>query len=206
MHVTGEASSLWRRIVEDRINLIMEYEEQGIPVIGVVKRVEQSSLLSHSQQFSKLVKARCGVDLTYYSPPGDQALIHLLLSLSKCWNQTSEMARTPTLEYTPEGYGLSKLFTYIVIPPSQWSRMISSYRVYRIEFTAKTRSILRKMNLTPQQVIYLETVRHGLPIPFSIKLSDKRAGMIAQALRNKLRQMLSGMNVPFTYDELTYQR
>ena len=206
MHVTGEASSIWKRIVEDRINLIQTYEEEGIPVIGVVKRVEQSTILSHSQHYSKLVKAHCGVDLSHYSPPGDQALIHLLLSLGKCRYRQSEMMRTPLLEYKPGGYGLPKLFTYIVIPPSIWSRRVSNYRVYRIEFTRKTRRILRDNRLTPYQIIYLETVRHGLSIPFSIKLSDRRAGMIAQALRNKLKQMLSGMNVPFTYDELTYQR
>ncbi|MCE4614232.1 MAG: DNA double-strand break repair nuclease NurA [Desulfurococcales archaeon] len=206
MHLTGEASSIWRRIVEDRINLIQAYEDIGIPVIGVVKRLEQSTILSHSQHYSKLVKGHCGVDLSYYSPPGDQALIHLLLNLGKCRYHIGEMMRTSILEYTPGGYGLPKLFTYIVIPPSIWSKRVSSYRSYRIEFTRKTMSILNGMNLTPCQVIYLETVRHALPIPFSIKLSDRRAGMLAQALRSKFRRMLSGMNVPFTYDELTYQR
>ncbi|MCE4606876.1 MAG: DNA double-strand break repair nuclease NurA [Desulfurococcales archaeon] len=206
MHVTREASSIWKRIVEDRINLIKTYEDQGIPVIGIVKRVEQSTILSQSQNYYKLVKAHCGVDLSYYSPPGDQALIHLLLTLVKCRYRQSEMMRTPLMEYQPGGYVLPKLFTYIVIPPSIWSNRVSSYRLYRIEFTHRTRSILSESMLTPQQVVYLETVKHGLPIPFSIKLSDKRAGMLAQVLRNKLRRMLSGMNVPFTYDELTYQR
>ncbi len=206
IHPAGDALSLWRRIAEDRINIVRHYENMGIPVVGIVKRVDQSSLLTTQGTIRRLVKTRCGIDLVSYNPPGDQALIHLLLTLPKCRRHGTGIYRTPVHQYTPGNYVFPKLYSYIAIPPSPWSTRTSDYRVYRLEFTGETMEILRGHGLDPFQVVYNETLHHGLQVPFTITLSDKRSRMIASALRAKLKALLQTMRVPFTYDEIVYGR
>ncbi len=200
--ITGnpEPGGLWHTMISDRISIIRKYEDNGIPVIGIVKRIDQSRLLVSSEAYTRKTLLRCGSKLAGHEPPNDQALVYMLLSTGRCSPEGA--ARTPIMEYRSHEYGASKLYTYIAIPPNPWSRLVYTYRIYRLEFTHRTLRILGEHSLTPWSVLLGETLRHGVTEPFTVKMSDHRAGMLAQALRQRMRRLVSASHIPFTYDEI----
>ena len=184
----------WRALIESRIRAIRRLEAAGIPVVGLVKRVERSSLLSRARGLEGAL-ASCGASVE--GPASDRAIIDLALRSCRA-GAPGRIVVTPKVR-VETGFGAEKIAEYVVIPSSPFDSRPLSYKVYRLEYTEKSLGLLEGMGLEPSGVIALETVLTGSLAPRSVVLADSRARSLASALQYLIASALVSKGLPIGY-------
>ncbi len=194
----AEQGRSWIELMKARIRAIEAVESSGIPVIGVVKRVESSTILSRTREFVERA-SRC---IGHAESLADMALIHLLLKSNCDSNRRGNIMFTPkiSVEYGQDWIP-RKIVEYAVILPSTWHLYTTKARVLRVEVTQRSLEILRDHGLDPESVLAGDTVARGSVEPATILLSDKVAGAVSGAIKKSLIASLVREETPLTYDE-----
>ena len=185
----------WSRLLMDRVKALRLLEDNGIPVIGVVKRVEKSRILSSTPVLSDRVRECVGGDMA-----GDRAILYMLQSSGCVKWSPGRLLTTPRIVVEPSvGGAPDKIVEYILIPPGRWQASPHKSRVYRIEYTMGSLELLRSWRLEPHHVIALDSIYRGSLEPVTLKYSDRRAKMISRALRGVVARWLSINRIPVSY-------
>lgn len=186
----GSPEHVWQHIRLQRITAIDRLEKSGIPVVGIVKRVERSRVLASGEGYRKLV-ARCGIE------PGegsfDVHLLYTLLSRERCRGR-GLYYRTP-LAVSKTRYGDTVVSTYIAVPMG-----VNGYRVYRLETTRKSLEILRDWGLRPWDVYALDSIARESIDPVTLARADRIASRTASYVSRRLREALGRAGAPLPYE------
>jgi len=184
---------VWVKLLEGRIKAIRGLESRGVPVIGVVKRVEKSTILSRTRGLEGI---RSDV------LEGDRSVVLKLMATidervpGRIYVTPRIIVRTPQLP----GIGvLEKVVQYVVIPPGKYQLSPPLVRVYRLEYTLRTLDILQGMGLEPDSVIGGDSVGKGALEPLSIRLSDMRASFLSYAFKKALLMNIISVGAPLSY-------
>ena len=184
---------VWVKLLEGRVKAIRGLESRGVPVIGVVKRVEKSTILSRTRGLEgirgDIVEGDKSVILRAMTMLGDRVPGRIYVT-------PRIIVRTPQL---PEVGVLEKVVQYIVIPPGKFQLSPPLVRVYRLEYTLKTLGILQDTGLEPDAVIGGDSVGRGALEPLSIRLSDLRSSFLSHALKKALLMNIISVGAPLSY-------
>ncbi len=180
--------------MEARLRAIEGLEGVGVPVIGVVKRVERSRILSSSPRFVALAE-RCGARATDVA---DTMLLQQLAS-SGCSGVVPGRAYATPKVMVREG-GLSKVVEYVLIVPGPLQRPGVRSRVYRLEYTERTLGLLEGIGVDPLQAFLADTLLRQSLEPVTIAASDRRAKMITSALKGLLAKAILGLGGRLGYE------
>ena len=180
--------------MEARARAVEALESVGVPVVGVVKRVERSYLLSSSPRFVALAE-RCGARATDVT---DTMLLQQLAS-SGCPGVVPGRAYATPKVVVREG-GLTKIVEYVVMVPGPLQRPGVRSRVYRLEYSERTLRILEEMGLDPLQAFLADTLLRQSLEPVSIAASDRRSKMITSALKGLLAKAILGLGGRLGYE------
>jgi hypothetical protein len=181
-------------LMVQRYEALRGLESLGFPVIGVVKRVERSSLLSSSPGYLRLLDG-CGVD---GSSETDSMILQRLAS--------SCIAEEPGRVYvTPKimargGDGINKVVEYVVMTPSAWQRPGVRSRVYRLEYTEETLRMLEDVGVDPLQAFLADSIARESLEPVSVSMSDRRAKALTSSLRALLAKEVMGLGGRIGYE------
>ncbi|MCX8196658.1 MAG: DNA double-strand break repair nuclease NurA [Acidilobaceae archaeon] len=171
-------------LLSKRLRALEALEAQGVPVVGVVKRVEKSSILRSTPGLEQWVGEKEG-DLS--------AIARAFLSAEK---EPGRVYATPKVIVSSAAEGApSKLIQYVVMPPGKYQQDSSLARIYRLEFTSRTLKILEEMKSDPLSVLVGDSLLLGSQEPVSIRASDRRAAEIAEALMRGLSSAIEGGTV-----------
>ena len=187
----------WRRLMESRVRAVELLESMGIPVVGVVKRVENSTILSKTREFVERA-SRC---VSEADAAADLALLYMALR-SECGPSGSPIMFTPkiSVEYSVEWLP-GKIVEYAIIAPSSWHRYSPRAKILRIEATRKSLELLSSMGLDPETVLAGDTIARGSQEPATILASDRLSKTVSNAVKKALVSSLLRGDVPLTYDE-----
>ncbi|AFZ69986.1 NurA domain-containing protein [Caldisphaera lagunensis DSM 15908] len=183
-------------LMKNRSNEIEILENQGIPVIGVVKRIERSKILTNVQDFSNILSQCIG----NYETLNDSLIIQKML-YSNCYNNYyGKILTTPKIKVRSNG--LDKIVEYVLIPPSRY-QSINKGRIFRLEYTEKTLDILNNnYSLEPVQILINDSIFKQSNESITIAYSDKRGKMITQILKDLFINTIVGRGAPISYDTL----
>jgi hypothetical protein len=187
----------WRELMESRTRAIESLESRGIPVVGVVKRVEGSTILSKAREFAEKAERCIGSP----GPLADMALLHMILR-SGCSPANGSMLFTPKISVE---YGVDwlpgKIVEYAIIAPSAWHTSSPRAKILRLEATRRTLELLAGMGTDPETILAGDTLSRGSLEPASILASDRLARAVSSAVKRSLVASLLREDVPLTYDE-----
>mgnify|MGYP001770727145 CR=1 FL=1 len=184
-------------LMMSRYEAVRRLEGAGFPVIGVVKRVERSTLLSRAQGFLRLAEA-CGVRAAQGLL--DSMLIERLASACG-WDPSSPGRAYATPKVMVRTDGVEKIVEYVILSPSAWHPPGVRSRVYRVEYTPETRSLLEEeYGIDPVQAFLADSVSRQSPSPLSITLSDRRAKSLTASLKGLLAKAVVGLGGRVGYE------
>jgi NurA domain. len=180
----------------NRVKSVEMLEEQDIPVIGVVKRLERGKILGKLQEFADAFEQCIG----HYTNFNDSLIIQKML-YSSCYNDYyGKILTTPKIKV--KSNGLEKIIEYVLIPPSKF-QSINKGRIFRLEYTEKTLDILtNNYNTEPVQALINDSITKQNTESITIAYSDKRGKMITQVLKDLLVNTIVGRGAPISYDTL----
>ena len=187
----------WLRLLEARAITVRSLEERGIPVIGVVKRIEHSRLIERTSELLRLAGHCLGEEWT---GPDSLALDTLLRCTTR---KPGRVYLTPRLQVDVEGiegWGTGKLVEYMVVPRGRWQT--GPARAYRLEYTGRSLELLEELGLQPHHVIALDSLARGSLEPLTIAHSDRRAKNITRALSLHLYHELRAQGIPVSYSSI----
>ena len=187
----------WRALLEGRLEGVRRLEGRGVAVVGVVKRVERSRLLSAAAGMEALL-SKCGLR---GGAIGDRALIDAALRLGCFKWRPGTILRSPKL-HVKLGEGLEKIVEYIVVPPGGFNLSPVIARVYRLEYTEDTLAALKSWGLEPVHVFLADSVARDSLEPVTIAASDRRSSSITRGLRRMLAATLRAQGVPISYSSM----
>ncbi|MEM1861614.1 MAG: DNA double-strand break repair nuclease NurA [Acidilobaceae archaeon] len=187
---------VWIKLLESRVEAIRRLENKGLPVIGVVKRVDKSTILYRTRGLEYIVKRDV--------PEGDASiLLRVYLDMIKTPGRVYVTPKIKVSSTQVEDLKLpSKIVQYVLIPPGMYQLESSFTRVYRLEYTNRTLEILESRGLDPVVVFISDSILSGALEPISIKFSDKRSSSIAESLKKKLAMSLASFGAPLSYSSL----
>ncbi|MEN2999124.1 MAG: DNA double-strand break repair nuclease NurA [Acidilobaceae archaeon] len=178
-------------LLRRRLEALSSLESQGVPVIGVVKRVERSSILRNTRGMEKWVGEKEG---------DASALERAFLSSER---GAGRVYVTPKILISPPSLAdlqlPPKLVQYVVVPAGKYQGDLPFARVYRLEFTPSTLKLLEEMRSDPLSVMIGDSLLLGGQEPVSIRASDRRASEIAEALKRALAASLVGEGALLSY-------
>jgi len=185
----------WERLLGERVEAVRRLEALGVPVIGVVKRVSRSRILSRAQGLGDLVESCVGP-----GDHGDEMVVYR--AYASCARRIpGRIYRTPIVRVDPPGIGAPKLVEYLAIPPGRWQSGPEGVRITRLEYTERGLALLREeLGLEPYQLYSLSSIASGSLLPLVLLASDRRSRTIARALARFLRRELARRGVPLSYE------
>ncbi|MCE4598782.1 MAG: DNA double-strand break repair nuclease NurA [Desulfurococcales archaeon] len=187
----------WEKLLNDRINAVRKLEERGVPVIGVVKRIEGSRILLKTVGLEDRIRECLGE----VGGIGDKMILYMLQgSCSRII--PGRILATPRIKVRFPVIGLEKIVEYLVVPPGKWQYAPELSRVYRIEYSQLTLGLLEDMGLQPHHVFSLDSIYRGSLAPVTIQLSDRRARSITLALKRLIASEAMHRSIPLSYDTL----
>ncbi len=190
----------WSRLLDARLRAIRLLEGLGVPVLGVVKRVSRSRILSRARGLEARVEACVG--------PGehsDEMIVYR--AYAACARRIpGRIYRTPIVRVDQPVPGAVKLVEYLAVPPGRWQSGPEGVRIVRLEYTPATLEILRDWGLEPYQAYSLAGIASGSLYPLPILASDRRARGIARAVARFLERELARRGVPLSYESALEER
>jgi len=188
----------WRRLVEERLDAIRRLERAGAAVVGVVKRLGKSTILS------RLAGAVRGLERLARSGVGDQRMLYYLYQRETRW-LPGRVYASPRLRViiTRDGeVAVEKIVEYLAVPPGKWSRSPGAARFYRVEYTEGSRKLLERLGARGVYPVVHDSVLRGSLEPVEIAASDRRARQITRSLRGLIAGLLVREGVPLEYRAL----
>lgn len=179
-------SDVSKRLLYSRLEVLERLEKEGIPVIGVVKRVEKSNVLS---------MALGGGEET------DVSLIMKALQLIR--PEPGRVYVSPPFSISYPNLYLEKISRYVVVPPGKHQSspaLAAGFKIYRLETTKKSEELLSNMNVDMVDVFLYDSLLSGSTEPISIKASDMRASLLAEVVARELRTGLSLSGMYLSYE------
>lgn len=177
-----------------RYKAVKALESEGVPVIGVVKRVERSTLLASSTNFARLASS-WEVEVS----GSTDSMIIQQLSRSR-----SVRVLPGTVYVTPRilvrGSGLEKVIEYVVVPPGPWRGPASRSRVYRLEYTEDTLRLFSRLGLDPLRAFLADSLRRQSLASVTVSESDRRSKMITATLKELLAKEIVGLGGRLGYE------
>ncbi|GBF09879.1 hypothetical protein apy_16040 [Aeropyrum pernix] len=176
---------VWSELYRERQRIITSIEALGVPVIGYVKRIEASTLLSRANAYLELLE-----DCLGFAPrASDSAIIEAAVGYG-CHKWRPGYALKSLLSRVVYGNGDEKLFEYLILPGGRYQLFSPKRRVYRIEYTRHSLRLLESYGLRPYHIVLSETLLRESLEPVTLARSDRRARSISMALK---RIVLSGL-------------
>ncbi len=200
----------WQVLIRDRLRGIRSLEDNGIPVIGIVKRIESSRILINAHNFSDVL-AKYGVELGDLG--NDQAYIDVVLRIL-IMKRVIGMPYKPMIIgpiYVPASAtyidkfidGLpDKIMYYVVLPLHRYSGHLLRYILYRIELTPQTMKLISDLGLEPYMPALADSIGMGTALPFTILYTDKRCKLLSRSLARVIAGDLESHGIPLTYDTI----
>ena len=198
----------WKEILKHRIEVLSLLEKQGIPVIGIVKRVETSRILLSTRNYIELAKDN---NVWIGDLGNDQAFIdtlikafirkgvlrqpHKVMYIGPIYIPPEATYLNHYLDYVPE-----KIVYYVIVPVNKYGKEVFMYTLFRIEVTSNTHKILGDNNIL--SIVLQDSVFYGTTLPISILYSDKRSKKISRSLANIIARDLERRGIPLTYDTI----
>lgn len=191
--------SSWKTLTEERIMLLEKYYRNSIPVMGVIKRLEISTLLSTLDPLRISLGNRVN----------DQAYLSIFVSRIKAQFSKPFIlgpVRIDTSNSILREYVKNiknKIVYYIGIPKRAHVSpgIYSNYTFYRIEVFDEGEQIYGE-KLAPYEVALYDSYCSGTLLPLSIMLVDKRVKKLSRSLSNYLLRVLESGGIPLTYDTM----
>ncbi|MEB3797795.1 MAG: DNA double-strand break repair nuclease NurA [Caldisphaeraceae archaeon] len=192
----GKRDDMRYSLMEQRAEAIKTLENVGIPVIGIVKRVERSRLLSMVSELRNSIENCIG----NYQGFNDSLIIQKLL-YSSCFEESyGKIYVSPKIRLKYNG--LEKIAEYILIPSSGYKHNFSQSRLFRLEYTERSYNILKESGMDPIQLLANDSIVRQSLEPLTIAQSDRRSKMITQALKELLVYYIMRYELPLSYDTL----
>ena len=190
--VSENVSAVWTKLLKERVEVVRALEARGVPVIGVVKRVEKSTILSKTRGFAQFTGNE--------APEGDKSIV-LKIFASFEGKKPGRIYATPKIMVrAPKSVEAEdKIIEYIVIPPGKYQFNAGFTRVYRLEYTLKSLKTLESRSLDPVIVVAVDSVASGSLEPLSIKMSDARSSRLTQAFKGELARRIASLRAPLSY-------
>ncbi len=195
----------WRNMLSERLRVLRKALSGNIIVIGVVKRIEKSSLISSSPSYHAVL-AEHGLQVP--ATDNDQAFIELLYReairrgllgypLRPFYIGPFRVEPSASLLNRYIGNAVPKIAYYYVFPLYRYA--VHMYRVFRLEMIAGSEEI---MKCEPHEIILSDTLGAGSALPLSILYADKRAKALSRNITYIMTRYLEIEGMPLTYDAL----
>ncbi|MCE4609105.1 MAG: DNA double-strand break repair nuclease NurA [Desulfurococcales archaeon] len=194
----NEYTESWQQLVITRLQAIHRLEAKGVPIIGVVKRLEHSLILDRvvkgsprlSQCFRKGEYSDQKILAHYYTHctrivPGS---IYSSPKITFLYSRKTSQPYVKILEYT-------------AIPAGKWQHGLAP-RTYRLEYTESTSKILGELKLSAYHILAYDSVLKGSTTPVSIHVSDYRSKHISRAIHDYLASRIVESGGSLSYDNL----
>jgi len=188
----------WRFLLLSRIEAVKALEEEGVPVIGVVKRLSRSRILSRTPQISSAISRCLGVrDFS------DENALYLLYRSSCVKRRPGFLYKTPKIKVRGVAEGeADKIVEYLILPPGRLQESSGMARMVRIEYSERGLDIMRSWGLEPYQVYSMASLASESLLPISIQASDRRAKMITKVLKHLMSSLLISRGTILDYEDL----
>ncbi len=202
----------WKTLLEHRISSIYKLERQGVPVIGIVKRLESSRLMISSKDFMDKAREQYGIPIGDMG--NDQALIdmlfRILVSKGFIHQPFKPMVIGPfkipsSTTYIDKYVSISvpdKIAYYVIVPRTRFGSMLR-YIVYRVESTLESIEILRdSYRVELYDAVLRDSIGSGTMLPLTILYADKRCKKLSRSIAKILAGDLEARGIPLTYDTI----
>ncbi len=186
----------WVKLLSDRIRVVKQLSSRGNRIVGVVKRLEYSRLLSNTIN-------DIGLGLKNNSRLNDYAFLTILsYELVKEKGYSIVFILGP-FKFSPKYSGVDKFVShafdkviyYIGVPRTRHYVLThNNYVFYRIELSRDDNDIL--------ETILYDSIGSGVLLPLSILLVDKRVKGLSRSLYIIINRMLEEIGIPLTYDSM----
>lgn len=182
-------------LMVQRYEAVKQLESAGVPVIGVVKRVERSFMLSSSPTYSRLLEG-CGLSA---SGETDAMILQRLASLGCVDEVPGRVYVTPKI-IVKGGDGIEKIVEYVIMMPSAWQKLGVRSKVFRLEYAEETLNMLEEFNVDPLQAFLGDSLARESLEPVSVSMSDRRAKALTSSLRALLAKEVVGLGGRLGYE------
>ena len=175
----------WRILLRERINALNKLVGKGFRILGIVKRLEYSTILSRIDPLNILRRNARINDYTYLSIvanniAGKGGAKPFILGSFKYHNKE-------IIGELPERIGY-----YVGLPRRREARNSSNYVFYRAELLENDPELLN--------IVLTDSLGSGALLPLTILLVDSRAKKLSGGLRNYLLRLIENKGIPLTYD------
>ncbi|MEB3760142.1 MAG: DNA double-strand break repair nuclease NurA [Desulfurococcales archaeon] len=195
----NEYTESWQQLLITRLQAIHRLEAKGVPVIGVVKRLEHSLILDRvvkgsprlSQCFRKGGEYSDQKILAHYYTHCTRIVPGSIYSSPKITFLYSKKTNQPYV----------KILEYTAIPAGKWQHSLVP-RTYRLEYTESTSNILGELKLSAYHILAYDSVLRGSTTPVSIHVSDYRSKHISRAIHDYLASRIVESGGSLSYDNL----
>ena len=177
-----------------RYEAVSALESAGVPVVGVVKRIEKSELLSRAPRFAKLAE-KWGV-----RAEGTDSMIVQRLAESPHVREAPDKVYVTPRVVVRGPYGLEKIVEYVVVPAGPWRRPSARSRVYRLEYTEATLRLLGDLGLDPLRAFLADSLAKQSLEPVTVSESDRRSKMITASLKGLLAKSIISLGGRIGYE------
>ncbi len=193
VYMKGRASSglekyfkSWSVLLDRRIHVINELRANGLKVIGIVKRLEYSSLLSRVDP----------MDISGDARINDHMYLSLMASKVRVENGSYPFILGP-FELSYQGFEANlprRIAYYVGLPRRPWLVRPSNYVFFRVEFLSEEAELL--------DIVLTDSYGSGALLPLSVIMADSRSKRISNGLRNYFLRLLESRGIPLTYDTM----
>ncbi len=185
----------WRVLVSRRVEAVRAVEDAGGVVIGVVKRLSRSRILSKAIRSSMCGAAEGQTDEFY--------MLRVIASGCARWSpgQVYKSVKVAVRHFSLPGAPL-KITEYLAIPPGAWHGGPRGLLLVRLEYTEESLRRLRAWGLEPIHAYSLASIALGSRLPLPLLASDRRARSISNALRKLVAIESMRIGVPLDYESL----
>ncbi len=181
----------WRILLGERIKLLRRLIDKGYRVLGVVKRLEYSRLLSRST-----------ISSGRYNDLNDHAYLTITAyNVIKKYGGVKPFILGP-FKLSPSRSGIDvfisgvfdKIVYYVAIPRIKTMPTPNNYIFYRVESASH--------DMGDIGVVLADSIGSGSAIPLSILLVDKRVKGLSRSLYYFITRVLENTSIPLTYDSM----
>ncbi len=185
----------WRVLVARRVEAVRKVEGSGGVVIGVVKRLSRSRILSKAIRNSACGDAEGQTDEFY--------MLRAIASQCTKWfpGQVYKSVKIGVRHSNLPGVPL-KIAEYVAIPPGAWHGGPRGLLLVRLEYTEESLKRLRAWGLEPIHAYSLASIALGSRLPLPLLASDRRARSISSALRKLIAVESMRIGIPLDYESL----
>ncbi|MCE4625983.1 MAG: DNA double-strand break repair nuclease NurA [Desulfurococcales archaeon] len=192
----------WRSmesLLKARRRAVEGLERLGAIVVGVVKRIERSTIISRLAQ--TLGENMRGL------PPGQYGDAHALYHYYQAIASQDRLREGRVLTsiraevlFTALPIGeLDKVVEYIVIPPGKWNHYPGAAKYYRTETSPSSNRALEGHDLRPSYPVVWDSVVRGSLQPISVAAADRVSSGLTRALTSLIARHTLMTGLPLTY-------